>query len=360
MWIESQFMLVIEEAKEYVFSLVQSPALQSALQPEIKSKVRNSNIWLSKFNRVGDLLTYLRRFKGAADDPVYTSMKALGLLTFEDILPEFEKRFAAWENDRTRLADFVIGEDYSSFEVLIFCNNYDTRAGGMFVLASNGIPACVVVKATLNGGMYPNQWIVPGQLLKYYLKSKNGVFNENFSANKAILENHNLPIATFVRDTEGSPFTYFGQFHYHDIVRDPDGAKYFFLQLKAQMSEGAITSDYVQREFRSSVTQSAQSPRQERLARLAKAPKKAAVITVVSKAYRRNPDVVAEVLFRAADRCERCDRGAPFLRKSDGTGYLEVHHKVQLANGGDDTVENALALCPNCHRELHFGSVQLT
>jgi len=34
---------------------------------------------------------------------------------------------------------------------------------------------------------------------------------------------------------------------------------------------------------------------------------------------------------------------------------LEVHHKVPLAEGGDDTVENAIALCPNCHRHAHYG-----
>ena len=26
-----------------------------------------------------------------------------------------------------------------------------------------------------------------------------------------------------------------------------------------------------------------------------------------------------------------------------------------LADGGSDTVENAAALCPNSHREFHFG-----
>ncbi|MBB3048959.1 5-methylcytosine-specific restriction protein A [Litorivivens lipolytica] len=69
----------------------------------------------------------------------------------------------------------------------------------------------------------------------------------------------------------------------------------------------------------------------------------------------RNPDVVAEVLERAAGTCERCQKPAPFLRASDGTPYLEVHHKDMLANGGEDTVENAEALCPNCHRERHYG-----
>ncbi|WP_330847424.1 HNH endonuclease signature motif containing protein [Alicycliphilus denitrificans] len=44
-----------------------------------------------------------------------------------------------------------------------------------------------------------------------------------------------------------------------------------------------------------------------------------------------------------------------FVRASDGTPYLKVHHRVHLAHGGPDTVANTLALCPNCHRLRHFG-----
>ena len=69
----------------------------------------------------------------------------------------------------------------------------------------------------------------------------------------------------------------------------------------------------------------------------------------------RNPDVVAEVLERSRGICENCGNTAPFTRASDGTPYLEVHHVVTLANGGEDIVENAEALCPNCHRRKHYG-----
>lgn len=69
----------------------------------------------------------------------------------------------------------------------------------------------------------------------------------------------------------------------------------------------------------------------------------------------RNPDVVAEVLERSHGACERCKAPAPFMRASDGSPYLEVHHIDFLANGGHDTVSNAEALCPNCHREKHYG-----
>ena len=80
-----------------------------------------------------------------------------------------------------------------------------------------------------------------------------------------------------------------------------------------------------------------------------------ASVIVQTTVYRRNPDVVAEVLSRAAGVCERCEKPAPFLRAKDSTPYLEVHHKIRLSNGGEDTVKNAIAICPNCHRELHFG-----
>ncbi|AWV01316.1 hypothetical protein DM992_11800 [Burkholderia sp. JP2-270] len=53
--------------------------------------------------------------------------------------------------------------------------------------------------------------------------------------------------------------------------------------------------------------------------------------------------------------CGGCGKPAPFQRKSTGRPYLEVHHVLPLAQGGHDTVANAIALCPNCHREQHYG-----
>lgn len=76
---------------------------------------------------------------------------------------------------------------------------------------------------------------------------------------------------------------------------------------------------------------------------------------VLSTVFVRNPDVVAEVLHRAKGFCEKCYNPAPFQRAKDGTPYLEVHHIQPLAKGGEDTVKNAIALCPNCHRQQHYG-----
>ena len=112
--------------------------------------------------------------------------------------------------------------------------------------------------------------------------------------------------------------------------------------------------DYI-KEFEKSIKSSRELDNDERTDRLKHASKKPRKIKVISSNFVRNPDVVAEVLRRANGFCEYCKKKAPFIRKSDNTPYLEVHHSKPLSEGGEDTVENAVALCPNCHRKAHYG-----
>lgn len=74
-----------------------------------------------------------------------------------------------------------------------------------------------------------------------------------------------------------------------------------------------------------------------------------------AKFYIRDAKVAALALVRSKGICEECGSQAPFNRKSDSQPYLEIHHKIRLADHGPDTLENVLALCPNCHRKAHYG-----
>lgn len=96
--------------------------------------------------------------------------------------------------------------------------------------------------------------------------------------------------------------------------------------------------------------------RKQRKTRLEKSDPKPRKTIVSQVVFIRNPYVIAEVLERANGKCERCNKKAPFLKDTDESPYLEVHHKIPLAEGGDDTVENTIALCPNCHRHAHYGT----
>ena len=77
--------------------------------------------------------------------------------------------------------------------------------------------------------------------------------------------------------------------------------------------------------------------------------------TATTSCLERDPKVVAWILKNSEGQCESCSQAAPF-QKDDGKFYLEVHHLKRLADGGSDRTSNAVAVCPNCHRELHYGS----
>ena len=74
---------------------------------------------------------------------------------------------------------------------------------------------------------------------------------------------------------------------------------------------------------------------------------------VTTKQYSRDP-YISELAKRLANgKCELCGQPAPF-KDSKGKPYLETHHVVWLSKGGSDSVDNTVALCPNCHRKMHI------
>lgn len=88
-----------------------------------------------------------------------------------------------------------------------------------------------------------------------------------------------------------------------------------------------------------------------------KAKKKPRTVVIETTAFVRDPLVTEYVKRRANGRCDLCGGKAPFV-DAQGRAYLECHHIVWLANGGFDTVDNACALCPNCHRKMHIVGSQ--
>jgi hypothetical protein len=74
---------------------------------------------------------------------------------------------------------------------------------------------------------------------------------------------------------------------------------------------------------------------------------------VTTNQYKRNP-YIAELAKRQANGiCQLCGEKAPFIT-ADGKPYLETHHIRWLSEGGSDTIDNTVAVCPNCHRKLHI------
>ena len=73
---------------------------------------------------------------------------------------------------------------------------------------------------------------------------------------------------------------------------------------------------------------------------------------VTSNVFVRDAFVAEYAKRRANGICQLCGQKAPFYNK-EGKPYLECHHIEWISEGGSDTIENTVALCPNCHRKMH-------
>ncbi|MEC3885510.1 NUDIX domain-containing protein [Halobacillus sp. HZG1] len=353
----------INDAIRFVVDEVEDPALEHPDLEEIyKNKVKRSKIIVHRIKKIGDLYRYLMRFESVppVGDPkrdLYDRFKELNLKTYEDLYSEFVQEFAPYIDDVTVLDDFVIGKEYTSWDISIFAQTYDTQSG-IYLIGKEPNYQAVFVKATFEEGKYPNEWLEPNNLLKYYMYSAKNKFNTDYKYNRAILNSNitNTPIYVFQK--EGTRLFLKGIFRYEKNEHNPDdGSRWFILQKVNTLStEKIMTDEEYDQELQKQVNQSKRNTKKDRKLRLANAKRVPGKLAVTSTQFNRNPDVIAEVLERADGVCEKCLKPAPFLRANDFTPYLEVHHLKPLAEGGEDTVSNAVALCPNCHREYHHAA----
>jgi 5-methylcytosine-specific restriction enzyme A len=153
-----------------------------------------------------------------------------------------------------------------------------------------------------------------------------------------------LPIEILIKTSDGQPLKERSQGGGWSTVEP--------IEIEKIKIVNKITED---KEFEEKIKDSLKEDENKRIERLQNASKTPERTTVLSVGYKRNPDVVAQVLLNAEGVCQYCSKPAPF-QKPDGVSYLEVHHIIHLSEGGDDSVENAIALCPNCHKEAHFGA----
>ncbi len=86
--------------------------------------------------------------------------------------------------------------------------------------------------------------------------------------------------------------------------------------------------------------------------RIQSAKNKASKRQVISNKYDSSEEIKELAKRKARGKCMLCNNDAPFKDKL-GVPFLEGHHILSLADGGPDTEENVVALCPNCHRRMH-------
>jgi 5-methylcytosine-specific restriction protein A len=114
-----------------------------------------------------------------------------------------------------------------------------------------------------------------------------------------------------------------------------------------------IDKDYSEKAFLAKAKKARRLSDQEVENRAQNAKKRTGQRSITSKQHDRDP-WVAEHAKRAANGvCQLCENDAPFKNKA-GEPFLETHHIIWLAKGGEDTINNTVALCPNCHKKMHI------
>jgi 5-methylcytosine-specific restriction protein A len=222
----------LKEAKFFLEEKVFLPAMRGSSERTLHV-VRDTRQWISKFQKIGDLLRYMDRFRPDTKQALFPFAQ-MKQIRFEDVYAEFIKKFGGYRWFHTTASDFQEGMTYSPFTLSIYTRTYNNRGGGIRPVGKVGAHEAVVANITLSGGKYANEWLEQGRRLKCYLKApqkrSETHHSERHDANRSIMKYPDVPVLVFTRNSRReSAFIYHGIFRYVQVA-DDEGGKWFELE----------------------------------------------------------------------------------------------------------------------------------
>lgn len=207
--------------------------------------------------------------------------------------------------------------------------------------------------------IYDDRWV--GDVLHYTGMGTKGDQSLTFQQNKTLAESRTNGVAIHLFEVfKDKEYTYVGEVvldsePYSETQEDEQGSerKVYVFPLKLVSGERQVIKQ--DRDNVENVrARKAKKLTLEQLQALAvKGGKTATRYQQQSTSYERNVWVSELAKRLAKGQCQLCLQPAPF-KNTKGEPYLETHHIVWLSKGGDDTPENTVALCPNCHKKMHI------
>ncbi|MEZ9168041.1 HNH endonuclease [Vibrio cyclitrophicus] len=207
--------------------------------------------------------------------------------------------------------------------------------------------------------IYDDRW--SGDVLHYTGMGSKGDQSLTFQQNKTLAESDTNGVSVHLFEVfKDQEYTYVGEVKlnstpYSETQPDEKGEPRKVYVFPVKLASG---ERHVQKQDRENVesvrVRKARKLTVEELQALAaKGRKTATRYQQKSTSYERNI-WVAELAKRLAKaQCQLCLKPAPF-NNAKGEPYLETHHIVWLSKDGDDTPDNTVALCPNCHKKMHI------
>ncbi|MGG7160084.1 HNH endonuclease [Clostridium baratii] len=208
--------------------------------------------------------------------------------------------------------------------------------------------------------IYDDRWY--NEVFHYTAMGQNGDQSLEFMQNKTLNESKINGISIYLFEVfEDKKYTYMGEVELADdpyseiqIGDDKKERKVFVFPLRLKNGQDLlpISSETLKKSEKNKEKKAIRLSDDELKERLKRIRKNPGTRIVNTKAYDRDPYVVEYCKRRANGVCELCKKEAPF-KKKNGEEFLEIHHINWLSRGGEDSIENTVALCPNCHRKMH-------
>ena len=255
-----------------------------------------------------------------------------------------------------------------SFSISTIVENKDIiqefQCGNMGGMRRSTKTNSLVIISDHTKGLYEDKWY--GEILHYTGMGKSGDQDLFFMQNKTLAESRTNGVDVYLFEVlEAGRYIYKGLVElcekpYQETQNGDDGIprKAWMFPIKLSAGETPIDGNIlIKHEERKKREARKLSTHELERRALDCQSNKVSTRSVVSSSYIRDAYVSEYAKRKANGSCQLCGETAPFSDK-DGNPYLETHHIEWLANGGADTVENTVALCPNCHRKMHILNIE--
>lgn len=210
--------------------------------------------------------------------------------------------------------------------------------------------------------IYEDRWI--GNTLHYTGMGMAGDQKLDFAQNKTLNNSETNGVQVFLFEVfKEKTYTFIGpvilsSIPYQELQPDESNTQrkvwIFPIQVAGNATDHILDKDVIRHKEKSQQKKAKKLSNQELLKR-SKHSQINGHREVKSKAYFRSP-YISELVKRLANGiCDLCEQDAPFGNQA-GEPFLETHHIIWLAQGGEDSLKNTVALCPNCHRKMHILS----
>lgn len=275
-----------------------------------------------------------------------------------------------WRNNSSnaRIKGLIIGQSYSNDKIaeVFKC----APQGGM--RRSHTTNSLVLILDHTGKSVYEDEWV--GSTLYYTGMGSKGDQTIERTQNKTLANSNSNKVNIYLFEThQPKLYTYTGMVKlvgkpYTIYEKDSDNRKrlVYKFPLKVTNKEFSVDEEQLKKTIREKEIKVQKLPFNELEKRAQTVSNKneeiaiqlikngefsASYRTTKNKEYIRDAAISAYIKELAQGICQLCEQPAPF--KKEGKPFLHSHHIEYLSNGGLDTIENCIAVCPNCHARIH-------